>query len=285
MEELQSKILEILKRQQQTELAIKELQTLFYEELVSKWVLITNIAKPLEYEKFYTNFTEKYHKPIVQNIVNDLDFIFASNIEYFYKLGLTAENARKLVKDISLQLGLKDGVIEEGYFNDILKDTTIKKDVRSYIIKQSRNKALTNEVRAELKQVIQGFNGQLGLFEKFYTQTDRVGSTIFDVYQRADRIAQQSFAESIGLQAAIYEGGLIGGSRDFCKERNGKIFLKSEIKKWSALDFQGKPKSYDPMVDLGGYRCRHFWGWVGNETAMRLDPTLRSNKNRKLYRV
>jgi hypothetical protein len=208
-----------------------------------------------------------------------------ANVDYFIAIGLTEEVASKVIGSIIQSLGVDaNGRLKPGYFNNVLKDTSIKRTVWDYINKQSNNAELTKEVRAELRAIIKGKDGQLGIWQNLYSKSDRVGSTIFDIYQRADRIAQSKFAKELGLQAAIYTGGIIGGTRPFCAERNGKVFLVSEIKKWSSLEFQGKNKGYDPIQDLGGYRCRHFWGWLSNQTAMRLDTTLKERANGRLYR-
>lgn len=54
-----------------------------------------------------------------------------------------------------------------------------------------------------------------------------------------------------GFERFLYYGGLIATSREFCQERDGKIFTLEEIQSWD--NGQGLPAD----VYLGGYNCRH----------------------------
>src|SRR5690606_21753943 len=77
---------------------------------------------------------------------------------------------------------------------------------------------------------------------------------------QVDRETNSNFATDLQLNHAIYQGGLIKTSRDFCEERNNKVFTRDEILKFgtsqdefggytnkSAGEFQGKPKVYNPL--------------------------------------
>jgi len=54
-----------------------------------------------------------------------------------------------------------------------------------------------------------------------------------------------------GFERYLYSGGLIETSREFCIERDGKVFTLEEIQEWD--NGQGLPAD----VYLGGYNCRH----------------------------
>lgn len=96
----------------------------------------------------------------------------------------------------------------------------------------------------------------------------------------------------------MYVGGIIENTRPFCKERNRKVFLRSEIALFGTSEdkfggyvdksaglFSGKPKTgYDPFTQCGGYRCRHHWSWLANEYAVRIDKNL-IEENGKLKRT
>ena len=62
-------------------------------------------------------------------------------------------------------------------------------------------------------------------------------------------------AARIGLQHAIYSGGLIEDTLPFCKARNGKAFSLDEINQWSQAPDRPRIENYDPFIHLGGNRC------------------------------
>ena len=98
-----------------------------------------------------------------------------------------------------------------------------------------------------------------------------------DIYVQYDRIGENQLRKKLGLTFAMYVGGEIETSREFCIERNGEVFHESEIMKWVDLEWQGKPESgYNPIIDCGGYNCRHKLRWISKELAARKRPEVRT---------
>jgi hypothetical protein len=101
-----------------------------------------------------------------------------------------------------------------------------------------------------------------------------------DIYFQYQRAGANELRKDIGLKFGIYQGGLIESSRDFCEERNGEVFHIDEIMEWENLDFKGKPESgYNPIIDLGGYNCRHRIDWISDELAFELKPELKEKES------
>lgn len=112
---------------------------------------------------------------------------------------------------------------------------------------------------------------------------------VWDVYAEFDRNVSYKYALKLGYRAAIYEGGLIDHSRDFCIVRNGNVYTFDEISKFGTPDdtyegysdksegkFDGKPKyDYDPFLDQGGHNCRHAYSYIPDRLAIRLRPELK----------
>jgi hypothetical protein len=163
-------------------------------------------------------------------------------------------------------------ITKDGYINDILTETSVKRSLRQVISKSTliNNKTAIREISTFIK----GNQERLGVYETLFSAVDKTGGSIYDSFQRVDRFSNLVYSDELGIQAWLYVGGVIGGSRDFCIERNSKVFLKEEIDAWAKLSFQGQTSPYTPFIDLGGYRCRHTLGALGNSTAIRLDPTL-----------
>ena len=90
----------------------------------------------------------------------------------------------------------------------------------------------------------------------------------YDIYSQYERIGSNEVRKRIGLVFAVYEGGEIETTREFCQERNRKVFHESEIQGWSELEWEGKNQiGYNPFIDLGGYNCRHKLRWISRELA------------------
>lgn len=293
MKTIEEHIREILSRQERFEVIVKELQQYFYEELLKSYTEIT--INPNQYNAVFTGFQRYLHQPVIELLAQDVLFIILSNEEYFSDIAgkeisaIITSIEKELMELFGLNspVNLADSIIrKEGYFADVLQDTSIKRDVRAFLAKQANSNIPLPVKHTELRSFIVGDSERQGLIESYYNRTGKDGASIFDLYQKADRYAQNEFSTKLGLQAARYIGGIIEGSRPFCRERNGKIYLRSEIEAWKELSFQGKPAvGYEPILDCGGYRCRHHLIFITNATAMRLDSTLKENEQGVLYRL
>lgn len=68
-------------------------------------------------------------------------------------------------------------------------------------------------------------------------------------------------AESLELRHFLYAGGLIKTSREFCRERAGKIYSIEEAATWD------NEQSLPVIPYLGGYNCRHSMVFMSLEKA------------------
>lgn len=117
----------------------------------------------------------------------------------------------------------------------------------------------------EMRQLLEKDFGDKGILS---TQFNR---WTYDIYSQYDRVAGNEMRKTLGLKYAIYEGGEIETTRPFCDERNGKVYSEEEILSWANLDFKGKPDiAYNPIIDCGGYNCRHKLRWISTELALKL---------------
>jgi hypothetical protein len=97
-----------------------------------------------------------------------------------------------------------------------------------------------------------------------------------DIYFQYQRAGANELRKDLGLRFGIYQGGLMESSRTFCEDRNGQVYHIDEIMEWENLDFKGKPETgYNPIIDLGGYNCRHRIDWISDELAFELKPELK----------
>lgn len=90
---------------------------------------------------------------------------------------------------------------------------------------------------------------------------------------------QQAVGEELGLEFVKYTGGAKDTTRDFCSQRIGKYYHKSEVEKWASLKWAGKMRgttSTSIFQNAGGYNCRHIIVFVSDEMV---PESVKSRKN------
>lgn len=103
-----------------------------------------------------------------------------------------------------------------------------------------------------------------------------------DIYSQYQRVGADKVRQELGLRFAIYQGGVMDDTRDWCKKHNNQVLHESEIQSWANEEWEGKPETgYNPIYDLGGYNCKHRLDWISDELAFRLRPELREKYKNK----
>ena len=186
------------------------------------------------------------------------------NRKYFEEItgkkGLT-KAIDKAVETISTALGIND---DNGLLYELSR---INDPIRQ--IKVKAIKAISSGVNwASFASDIDNFVGK-GLVE------GHLRTNAFDTFQQIDRSLNYDVAIDLGLNYAMYSPGLMTTSRQFCKDRVGKVFTRSEIEGWKKLEWQGKNDNYDPFIDVGGYNCTHTLSWITDKIAFLKRPELK----------
>lgn len=167
-----------------------------------------------------------------------------------------------------LGIGDRGGLTKNGYLDTLLKDPTINRKVKDMTMGAIVGQKGYQETKKQMGDYIAGNKNQTGAMERYYR------NFVYDTYSVADRTAAKITADKLQLKYAIYEGGVIKTSREFCRKRNGKVFTREEIAKFNPT--VARPPGYNPFTDLGGYGCRHHLNWVPDAVAFALRPDLRN---------
>lgn len=283
-DESNERIKKIAALQVELETAVKKSESTLFEILLSNWETIRQ--SPELIRKIYKKFESGVYRDLMDKFLSDMKTVLALNEEYFIKTA-TLDRIKEISKIVSDRVDQRLGVevsgkiIQNGYMDTLVQDTTAKRQVQNFFFR-TRDLKDESRLRIQLKQLVKGVQDQGGIVNRFFD------NYVYDTYQEADRLAQNDYADQLGMEAAIYIGGLIDGSRPFCIERNKKIFTKAEIALWGTPNdkfggysnketgmFNGKPKDgYDPFTQCGGHRCRHHLSHITKEYAVRLDKTL-----------
>lgn len=201
----------------------------------------------------------------VQSVVNFSGTYYAT----FTTKAKLLEIKPAVKETMSAWLGLTDkgGVTKNGYLDTIIQNTTVKNAIKDFALRTVVGQQGWQEAKAQLAELVVGAGDKAGKMQQYYR------NFVYDTYSQVDRATGQIYAEKLGFNFYIYEGGLIKTSRAFCREKNGKVFHKSEI---AAFDLTvAKPPGYNPFTDLGGYGCRHHLNGIPDSLAFMLRPELR----------
>jgi hypothetical protein len=239
-----------------------------------------------EVDKLYSEFNKQVLTTIFPEVAKGTNLIAQANNSAFSivlskelpsKFDRIVEGARKL---IDLRLGVKGGQpVRGGFLMSILKETGATE------FKQLVSQAVTSQV--PMKEFITTIKEKLVGGEKKYGSLQRqLQRFTYDIYQQYDAAYNLKLAREFGLTWFVYQGGLVEDSRDFCREHNAHVYSIEETKVWpewtpskavniteftqkdldkvpSYMNFPG----YDPLIDRGGYNCRHQLGFIPDDLA------------------
>lgn len=122
---------------------------------------------------------------------------------------------------------------------------------------------LTNSISSSMK-----FSDAVKSIRDFIEGSDTVEPRLLKyakVYARdAFSIFDRSFTQVVNKEYDIkyweYAGGIVKGTREFCKNKVGKAFTDDEVRSWAKDDWQGKNSNTTAQsifTYLGGYNCMH----------------------------
>lgn len=266
---------EIDKAKKATDLEVRILQAVAFSAVI-EWVInnldtedgaFKNTAKNLgRVSGLYTvlkAWQAKYKGSMLGTVLDWADKIFGANEAYFDSFEDVTESMADKARRLTLQRWGYDGsaLIPGGYFESLFNNQVIAQRVAGLVNQAISQKTSLKDFQKLFKSVFVGLPGQ-GMLERHWKTNS------FDLYMRLDRTANLLYANELGLNWAIYSGTLEEDSRRFCIDRVNKVFNRVEIEDWKDLEFAGKPKiNYDPLVDCGGYSCRHHLSWISDGLA------------------
>jgi len=174
----------------------------------------------------------------------------------------------------------------------LLEDRNTITEIKNYLI----NVVLPQRNSLHSKDIVKELN-KIASKSKSYDKS--MGWDIkdleFNINMQYSRMYNKILAEELDMKYFMYQGGLLTGmnSRDFCREHNGHVYHVEEAKEWvmwtpskainitefNQQDFNSVPPymnypGYDPLVDLGGYNCRHFLGFISDRLAKKSRPDI-----------
>ena len=160
----------------------------------------------------------------------------------------------------------------DGFMESLFDNNQVQRQIQDTLRGGVSSSLSVEDLQATLKQQIEGTEDKFGALQSFHYSNGR------DEFQRYKRGLDNEFSVKLNLNYAIYQGGEINTTRQFCETRNGNTYNRETIESWQNLNFQGKMEGHDIFIDAGGYNCRHDYGWISYELAKRRDPDIEKSK-------
>jgi hypothetical protein len=230
--------------------------------------------------------TQVEYRSLVESFGNDLVELGKYNRNYFDLVSdKTSAVSNKVNKSVYKIIGIDSSgdPVKGGFLDRFAKDTSVYVDIKDTVYKSISSGQSFTDLKTDLSDLIQGNEELSGAFQKHFR------NYAYDTYQQVDRTYQEHYSEAIELTAFLFEGGIIETSRPFCEYCNGKVFTKNEFKKLtrdkvrSFIQYSGKgdpasgiPKTgWNPLIDLGGFGCRHSKNYISDFLAVELRDDLK----------
>jgi hypothetical protein len=293
------------------ESSVVKLQSRLFSDIISELIpeldvkdgLIQDTAKNYKLlsvlDKTYKSFQTVSNQVVLGQVLKGTSKIAKLNTNYFSVVLSGNLPARfediiaKTDKLINLKIGLEgDKVFKGGWLDAFFNSNTTGLE-----LKEMTSKAVTSNMNLKdyvklLREKITGSDESAGLLER---QFQRYG---YNLYQQYDAAYNMTLGNEFGFNYFIYQGGLIVDSRDFCAAHNNKVWSREESESWrtwtpvqgeypagyevKAKDLYSVPSymdypGYDPLIDRGGYNCRHSLGWIADDIALGMRPELKED--------
>ncbi len=201
-----------------------------------------------------------------------VDQVFNKSINqsgYYDSLGQFTGNVAKLttVNDQYFNFILDSFTVDAQYIKSLQKqsisdiETLLANDGLEAALKQPLKQILNTNINTgasfsdmltQVKQFVMGNQDAEGKLLRYSKQITR--DSLFNYSSSL----QESVSQNSGLQFYYYQGHNDSDSRDFCIERKGKYFHKSEVEKWASLSWQGKRTGTTEstiFIYRGGWNC------------------------------
>lgn len=233
-------------------------------------------------ERVFKHFNSSRNVDIIRSIINDLDTIGSLNKKYFSLFRVRAQRLSSIVQEVETtmreRIGLDENgkIVKNGYLDNLLHDASLKNEVQRATRKAMANDWTVKDLLGTVSTIVVGDNTKLGGVSSHYR------TFAYDTFSQYDDGFGNEMAKKLKLNAAVYEGGLIDTSRDFCRNRHGQVFTRAEISDWknapdllkTVAERKGGRLDYNPFTDKGRWNCRHQLNWISDDEARAKRPDI-----------
>lgn len=247
-----------------------------------------------ELERIYNTFNLQVAETILPQITKNINQIVSLNEGYFtLAIAELPKRFDKIIESAKiltdLRIGLRmDKMIRGGMLMNMLKGNP--QELQQLLAKAVSGQSDMKDFIKAIKENVTGIEDKPGALDRQFKRFT------YDTYMQYDRTYNKKLADEFEMRYFVYQGNLIEDSRDFCVCHIDKVYSIDEAQNWdkwvpsdceypeaypmkskrpnevpSYLNFIG----YDPIIDMGGYNCRHIAAFIPDDLAEKLRPDLK----------
>ena len=238
-----------------------------------------NMRLARELEEIMDKFNLKFQKSVLKEFATGMLKVTDFSVDYYKGMGFAESKLNSIAEGlgyISERIGISDSgrILKGSYLDSLSKNAEVRKEIKNYVINSVAGQKNYSEYLKGMKELIVGNDLVEGTLQRYYEQF------AYDTYHQVSRAMEKHFADSLGLKHFIYMGSLKDTSRAFCIKKAGKVFSIEETKDWKDdPDLIGKSKEgYNPLIDMGRWRCRHEPRYISQELACEMREDLCENE-------
>lgn len=234
---------------------------------------VQNLAKANLLERVFNELAEEEMRPALMSFAEKLIEVSGRNAGYYILTGQDKSKVDRIAKDVShiraiIGLNDKGELLKDGYLYRLGRNDFARDRIKQYLLTSIATKQGVSQFERGLRSLIATTKDVDGAIVGFWRQY------AYDTYSKVREIDNLHFADELGMEWFVYQGGLIKTSREFCIKKNGKVFSRKEaVRDWPkdpALIDKKHLASYRPLIDRGRNNCRHFLMWITDEKAKEL---------------
>lgn len=238
---------------------------------------VSNLAKANIIERVFNELEAEEMRPVLKVFAEKLLSISGSNAEFYLLTGQDADKVERIAKDVShiraiIGIDKEGNLLNGGYLSRLGRNDFARERIKTYLLTSIATKQNVISFERGLRSLIATTKDIDGAITGYWRQY------AFDTYAKIREVDNLHFADEIGLNHFIYQGGIIKTSRAFCVRKNGKVFTREEaLRDWPkdpTLIDQKHRASYNPLIDRGRNNCRHFLMWITEERAKEIRDDL-----------
>jgi hypothetical protein len=183
---------------------------------------------------------------------------------------------------MDMRIGLKGGeIVSGGFLETLIADNSLLTELKSFMAKSVSGQIRTKDFIKGVNNIIVGIEDKPGGVQK------QIQRYAHDLYMQFDSALNNEMAVELELNSFVYQAGIIETTRDFCAAMDSKVWTRADAALWpqwtpSQGDYPAgyvvKQKTdevpsyinypgYVPLIDRGGFRCRHRIAWISEELA------------------
>ena len=271
----------LLKAENDMSKAVVEHQRKLFQLLSSEYlpqldvkdgIVLSNTKNDLLIDKigrFFDRLQKNLERDVLAPFVNNL--IKSTNLtaEYFVAMGFKKKIINSVLRNklnIESRLGVtpKGKVRKGSYLHRLGQTNAVRQELADFMVTHLTGDTAFLDLQLAFRNLVIGNKrvkgkATTGALQRYFDQY------AYDKFNELDAVANVQIANELNLEHFIYEGSLIATSRRFCKDRAGKAFSRKEAAKWKddphLIDKKNKD-TYNPLIDRGRYRCRHFIKYI-----------------------